>query len=91
MRCSLPNDKIKRQFRLASGEILEILEDETKSRGYTSVVAIVRDTNALAPEIVDWMYKKGFLATNFVNPVGVELALKLIEKGQDVNLLKKLD
>lgn len=71
-------------------KILEMLVDDVKSRGYTFVGATVKNTNVFARQVVGWLCKNGFSETNFGTSVSVEFALKIFEKGQDLNLIKRL-
>lgn len=72
-------------------QILKMLVDDVKKRGYTFVRATVKRTNVSAREVVVWLCKNGFSETNFGTSVSVALALKIFEKGQDLNLIKRLD
>lgn len=79
------------QARGIGKQILKILVDDVKRRGYIFVMAIVKRTNVSAREVVAWLCKNGFSETNFGTSISVALALNIFEKGQDLNLIKRLD
>lgn len=65
--------------------------DDVKKRGYAFVGVTVKSINVLAREVVAWLCKNGFSETDFETSISVALALKIFEKGQDLNLIKRLD
>lgn len=72
-------------------QVLEMLVDDVEKRGYAFVGGTVKSINVLVREVVAWLCKNGFSETDFGTSISVALALKIFEKGQDLNLIKRLD